>query len=87
MGGTLMRFLFAAMLIFSGQAVATEYAVIINDAERAALIELINEAVKAKGLDVAQNGVVLANKIKSAGSVVPPDHTSDAPPAPKDDPK
>jgi competence protein ComGC len=48
---------------------AADYAVMLNDAERAALIDLINEAVKAKGLDAAGSAFYLANKIKSAGVV------------------
>ncbi len=59
----------AVLLIFATPVAAADYAVVLNDAERAALVELINEAVKAKGLDAAGNAVYLVNKIKSAGTV------------------
>ncbi len=58
-----------AMVLLATQVSAADYAVMLNDAERAALLELLNEAVKAKGLDAAPNAVYLANKIKSAGVV------------------
>ena len=58
----------AALLLPIAQARA-DVAVILTDPERAALLELINEAVKAKGLDAAPNAVYLANKIKTAGTV------------------
>jgi hypothetical protein len=50
-------------------AVSAEYALMLNDGERAALIELIDAAVKSKGLELAPNAVFLANKIRSAGVV------------------
>lgn len=57
------------LLLLTLSASATDYAVMLNDTERAVLIELIDAAVKARGLDVAPNAVYLANKIKSAGVV------------------
>lgn len=59
--------IFFALLI---PAHATDYAVMLNDVERAALIDLIDAAVRAKGLDVAPNALYLANKIKAAGTVI-----------------
>lgn len=50
-------------------AQAADYAVIINDAEKTALIQALDEAVKSKGLAIARNVVILVDKITSAPSV------------------
>lgn len=52
------------LLAPSGQA--ADYAIILNDAEKAALLEALDEATKAKGLLIAGNTVYLANKIRTA---------------------
>ncbi len=76
-----MRILAFLLMLTAAPSFAADYAVMLNDIERAALIELINEAVKAKGLDIAANGVYLANKIKAAGVV------TERKDEPKDEPK
>lgn len=72
MGRTLMRshlLIVATLLGGALNAYSADHAVILNDQERAVLLEIINEAVKARGLDMAPNAVYLTNKIKSAGVV------------------
>jgi len=62
-----MKLIAALFLVLAVQtAHAAEWMVIVNDAERAALLEALDEATKAKGLQIAPNTVYLANKIKAA---------------------
>lgn len=63
----MVRLALALSLFSAAQARAADYALILNDAERAALLEIINEAVKARGLDIAANAVILASKVRAAG--------------------
>jgi hypothetical protein len=71
-----------AVALSASPARAADYALILSDAERAALIEALDEATKAKGLQIAPNTVYLANKIRSAPLVT--ERKDDPPPAPKE---
>lgn len=64
-----MKRLIVALLIISAPARAADYALVINDAEKAALIEALDEATKAKGLAIANKTVFLLNKIQTAPMV------------------
>lgn len=61
------------------RAMAADYAVVLNDGEKAALLEALDEATKAKGLAIAGNTVYLANKIKAAPVVT--ERKDDPPPS------
>lgn len=58
-------FLFALTV----SANAADYAVVINDAEKKALLELLDAAVRSNGLNVAGAAFHLAQKINTAGVV------------------
>jgi hypothetical protein len=73
------RILFGLMLM-AGSAHAADYAVVLSDVERAALLDALDVATKAKGLEIAGNTVYLANKIKSAPVVTA--QKDEPPPAP-----
>ena len=76
-----MRYIVAMVLRLAPfGAKAAEYALVLNDSERQALIALLDEATKAKGLAVAPNAVYLANKIQSAPVVT--DKKDDPAPVP-----
>ncbi|MCC6172055.1 MAG: hypothetical protein IT481_08505 [Gammaproteobacteria bacterium] len=45
---------------------AEDYALILNTAERRVMLELLDAAVRARGLEAALNAGVLAEKIKAA---------------------
>jgi hypothetical protein len=58
----------AAMLL-PVSAQAKDFAVILNEQEKARLIQIIDEAIKAKGLALAGDAVFLASKIERAPEV------------------
>lgn len=64
-----MKRLILCAALIATPAYAADKAVILNEAEERAILLMIDEAVKAKGLEMAPNAVYLANKIKSAPMV------------------
>lgn len=60
------RLFVIAALLGSAPAYAAEYMIVLSDAEKTALVEILDEATKAKGLSIANNTVHFLNKIRSA---------------------
>lgn len=60
------RLITVFLLLFSVPANAVERAIMANDQEIAALVQIIDEALKAKGVAVAQNSTYWLNKVQSA---------------------
>lgn len=57
------------LLALTLPASAADYAVILNEEEKKALIALLDAAVRANGLSSAGNAAWLAQKINAAGVV------------------
>lgn len=66
-----MRWLLAGLMLLATPAYA-DRSIVLTDMEAQALLELIDAAVKAQGLNAAANAVFLANKIKTAPIVATP---------------
>jgi len=64
------------LALISTPAGAVDHALILNDDEKKALVEILDIAVKSRGLEVAPNAVYLLNKLKAAPVV-----TEQKPPA------
>lgn len=60
------RLLLIAALLAVTPVHAAEYMITLTEAERPALLELLDEAIKAKGLALAPNAVHFAVKIRAA---------------------
>lgn len=56
-------------LLLASPVAAAERAIVANDQEITALIQLIDEALKAKGVAVTQNATYWINKIQAAPTV------------------
>lgn len=56
----------AALHYFTHEAKAADRAILASEQEVAALVGLIDDALKAKGVSVAQNAVYWLNKIHAA---------------------
>lgn len=54
------------LIIAAAPTFAADRAIVSNDQETAALVQLIDEALKAKGVAVAQNAAYWLNKIQNA---------------------
>jgi len=81
----MMRIVLVILLLaFASRANAADTALILNDQEKAALLEALDEATKAKGLAIAPNTVYLANKIRTAPVVT---DRKDNPDPPKEAPQ
>ena len=75
----MIRFILTVtFLVSSVTANAADKALMLSDAEQAALIQILDVATKAQGIGIAQNTTYFLNKIKSAPSVVP--HVDEPPP-------
>lgn len=67
-----------ALCGFLAFAKAADRVVIVNDREAAALVQLIDEALKSKGTAVVQNAFYWLNKIENAPAAsVTPDRKED----------
>lgn len=78
----------SALALCALPAAAADYALILNDQERAALVGVLDELTKAKGLAVAKTTLHLYNKVVSAPAVTeqkPPD--DDAKPETEKEPR
>lgn len=73
------RIVMIAVLLASAPANAADYMVVVNDQEKQALVEILDEATRAKGLAIAPNTVHFLNKIRSAPVVT---ERKDDPPKP-----
>lgn len=76
--------LLTAFLLAAVPAHAADYMITLNDNEKQALLGLLDEAVKAKGLTIAQNALHFAYKINSAPVVT---ERKDDPPKVEGEPK
>lgn len=56
---------------FSPIASAKDFAVVLNEQERAQLVHALDVATRADGLNIAESTAALFNKIKLAPEVVP----------------
>ena len=74
-----MRVLVVLLLLTSG-AGATDKALILNDQEQAVLHQILDEATKFGGIEVAPNTVYFLNKLNAAPVVTP--HKDEQPAAP-----
>lgn len=81
----MLRLTFAALLLSMVSVRAADRAIVANEQEVNALIQLIDEAVKSKGLAVAQAAIYWVNKLQAAPVVT--DRKDEPPPAPSDKPK
>lgn len=79
-----MKWLIALAMLLPSPGKAADRAILASEQEVAALIQLIDEALKAKGVTVAQNAVYWLNKIQSAPVVT---ERKDEPDKPKDPPQ
>ena len=77
-----MRALLAlsAAILLSGAANAKEYALILSESERQALVVIIDAAVKAQGVQIIDSAGTLLGKVRAANEVVP---HQDTPPQPQ----
>lgn len=69
-------------MLFSAPAWGADRAIVASEQEVTALVQLIDDALKARGVAVAQNAVYWLNKLQSAPIVT--DRKDDPP---KDTPK
>lgn len=73
-----------ALLFLAGPVHAADYMITVNDNEKQALLEILDEATKAKGLGIAQNTMHFAAKLRSAPVVT---ERKDDPPKPEGEAK
>lgn len=62
----MMKYFAAIFILISTQVFAADRAIVANEQELQALAQLIDEALKAKGVAVAQNAVYWLNKLQNA---------------------
>lgn len=80
-----MKYLVTIAVMLSLPAFAADRAILASEQEVNALVQLIDDALKAKGVAVAQNAAYWLNKIQAAPVVTdrkdepPADKTKDAP--------
>lgn len=79
----MLRLTIAALLLATASARSADRAIVANEQEVTALIQLIDEAVKSKGLSVAQAALYWVNKLQAAPMVT--DRKDE--PSPSDKPK
>lgn len=68
-----------AVLSITVPVAAKDVALILNDQERQVLVQILDEATKAKGLLIARQSVYMLNKLDSAAEVVPHNDKTDKP--------
>lgn len=65
-----MKTVYLLLVFFvSAPAIAADRAIVLNDNEAAALVQLIDEALKSKGAALAQNAAYWLTKIQNAPTV------------------
>lgn len=74
-----MKRLLALVLLLATPAHAADYMITLNDNEKQALLEILDEATKAKGLALAHNTLHFAAKLRAAPVVT---ERKDDPPKP-----
>lgn len=76
-----MKRLLILVALLASPAHAEDYALVISDKEKKALLEILDIAAKARGIEIAQNVVYFLNKIQAAPVV------TEQKPGPAEEPK
>lgn len=67
----MIRSVLFILLLLTVSAQAKDYAVIVNENERQEMLNFIDAALKAQGIQVLDQAAIIAAKVKNAGEIVP----------------